>query len=109
MPNTEEVIEEASGEGLVPIPADSLTPTAQQRNERRFANIETLVYAVVFVALVTLVGIVVAVCAMVVDQLHFNNQTYREQSDKNQAEIQALRAELNSLKPTPTLPATPTQ
>jgi hypothetical protein len=83
---------------LIPISGDSIGGQTQKQNERRFATIETLVYAVVFVALVSLVGIVVAVCTLVIDQMHFNNETYREQSINLQSQVQVLQTEIQDLK-----------
>lgn len=98
---------------IIPVPTSEteLTPSAvQQKNERRFSTIESLVYAVIFVAIISLVGIVVAVTTLVIDQMHFNSQTYRDQSDKTNLQIQELNLQIDVLKqqlqpPTESIPA----
>ena len=87
---------------IIPVPTSEteLTPSSavQRKNERRFSTLETLVYAVIFVAVISLVGIVVAVTTLVIDQMHFNNQTYRDQSEKTNLQIQELNLRIDALK-----------
>jgi cell division protein FtsL len=101
MSDHEELISIPSNDsGLIPVPTSDteLTPSAQKQNEKRFTSIETLVYAVIFVAIISLVGIVVAVTTLVIDQMHFNNQTYRDQSDKTNLQIQQLNLQIETLR-----------
>ncbi len=44
--------------------------------DKRIADIETLTKAILFLAVVSLIGIIVAVSSMVIDQMRFNTSTY---------------------------------
>ncbi|QQR52654.1 hypothetical protein IPG36_00815 [bacterium] len=86
---------------LLRIDPESGPEPTHRRNERRITSIESLVHAVLFVAVISMVGIVVAVVGLVIDELHFNNQTYRQQSEKTQLEIEYLKQQLSQAAPTP--------
>jgi hypothetical protein len=64
----------------------------------KFKDIETLTKAILFVAAISLVGVVVAVIGLVVDQMHFNNETYVQQAARNQETIDQLRVEVRTLR-----------
>jgi hypothetical protein len=64
----------------------------------RLSGVENLSKAILAVALISLVGIIVTVSAMVLDQMHFNNQAYRDQSDKTNLQIQELNLRIDALK-----------
>ena len=66
----------------------------------RLGNVENLTQAVIWVGLIALVAIVVSVTTMVIDQEHFNNETYKEQTTNLQTQVQALQDEVSSLKAT---------
>lgn len=74
----------------------SASPT--KKLGERLGNVENVTQAVLWVGLISLVAIVVAVSAMVLDQFHFNNQTYHDQSDKNNAEIEELNTRTDALQ-----------
>lgn len=91
MPKKESVIEIGKS-------SDNASPSPHQRINKRLGDIEGLTRTVLWVGLITLVGVVVAVAAMILDQEHFNNETYREQSASLQVQIETLQQELNSAK-----------
>ena len=66
--------------------------------KQRLFNVENVTQAVLWVGIISLVGIVVTVSGMVIDQLHFNNQTYRDQSAKTDLEMQELNQRIDALK-----------
>jgi hypothetical protein len=70
----------------------------QEKTNKRFADIEQLTKAIIFLAIITLIGVVVAVSGLVIDQMHFNNQTYTQGASDNKTEIQLLQDEVNQLK-----------
>jgi hypothetical protein len=87
---------------LTPIPDEGSVVQVNQnilkQHGQRIGTLEILIYTIAFVALISLVGIVISVVSLVVDQEHFNNETYREQSTTLQTDIQVLQAQINSLK-----------
>jgi hypothetical protein len=76
----------------------SASPSPHQQMSARIGGLEKLTTAVLWLGLITLFGIFVAVTTLVIDQEHYNNQTYREQTTNLQTQIQALQDEINSLK-----------
>jgi hypothetical protein len=77
---------------------NSASPSGSRSLKQRLFNVENLTQAVLWVGIISLVAVVVTVSAMVLDQMHFNNQTYRDQSDKASAEYQELNARLDILQ-----------
>lgn len=65
---------------------------------KRLFNVESVTQAVLWVGIISLVAVVVTVSAMVIDQFHFNNQTYRDQSDKTNAQIEELNTRIDGLQ-----------
>lgn len=63
----------------------------------RLGNLENVTQAVLWVGLISLVAVVVAVTAMVIDQFHFNNQSYRDQTQASNAAINSLSTEVQNL------------
>lgn len=74
------------------------TPSVHKAINKRLGNLEGLTTAVLWLGLIALFGIVVSVATLVIDQEHFNNETYREQTTNLQTQVQALQDEINSLK-----------
>lgn len=72
--------------------------------KEKFRDINTLLYAVVVAIVITAISALISVAGIVIDQLHFNNQTYREYSQNEQEltkleiNIQQLQDQINSLK-----------
>jgi hypothetical protein len=64
----------------------------------RLGNVEGITTAVLWVGIISVVGVVVTCCGMVLDQVHFNNQTYKDQSDKNNLQMQQLQLESDALR-----------
>lgn len=64
-------------------------------NEKRLASTERLTRYILYVAIIGLIGVVVAGIGLVLDQMRFNNQTYRQ---TNSEHIQLLQDEINNLK-----------
>lgn len=77
----------ASGIGSIP-----------QSVRARLGDVETLTKAVLWVGLAALAAVVVTASALVLDQMHFNNQTYRDQSDKTNLQMQELNLQIEALK-----------
>jgi hypothetical protein len=75
--------------------------TYKKVTDKRFADMEQLTKAILFVAIIALIGVVVAVAGLVIDQMHFNNSTYNKQYGDDQAEIRLLQSEVNELKAKP--------
>lgn len=69
----------------------------QQKTEDKFRNIDTLIYAVVVAIVITAISAVISVGAIIIDQLHFNNQTYREFSDLRKGNAE-LMGRINALE-----------
>lgn len=78
MANLKPVPEEV-GDKFSPLPTggDGGLDAYKQATDRRLQEMETLTKAVLFIAVVTVVGLVVAVSGLILDQLHFNNQFYQ--------------------------------
>lgn len=74
----------------------STSPT--KKLGERIGNVENITQAVLWVGIISLISVVVAVTAMVIDQFHFNNQTYQNQSDKNASEFKELNARIDTLQ-----------
>jgi len=72
-------------------PFEPLTPDTdsgldayKQESDRRFKEIENITRAILFVAVISLVGVVVAVVGIFIDQVHFNYQTYSQNQEQRQ-------------------------
>jgi len=63
--------------------------------DKKLADIEQLTKYILWVGLISLVAVIVAVTGLVIDQIHFNNQTYRQE---NNDRVQLLQDEINNLK-----------
>lgn len=74
------------------------------KTEEKFRNIDGILYAVVAALVITSISALIAVGAIVIDQLHFNNQTYRDYSQQTQInqklleQNQLLQQEIDTLK-----------
>ena len=67
-----------TSEGIVgPTPVEKL----KEKTEQKFRSIDTLMYAIVVAIVITAISALISVGAIVIDQLHFNNLTYREFSE----------------------------
>ena len=69
----------------------------QKEASEKFKSIDTLIYAVVVAIVVSSIASLISVGAIVIDQLHFNNQTYRSQTEFEKQNLEVLK-EINSLK-----------
>jgi len=63
----------------------------QAKTDKKLLDIEQLTKAIMFVAVISLVGVVVAVCGLVLDQVHFNNSTYEQRSQYYEEQIKILK------------------
>jgi hypothetical protein len=91
----------AKRQPVITIGADttsSASPSPHKAINRRLGNLEGLTTAVLWLGLIALFGVFVSVATLVVDQEHFNNETYREQTTNLQTQVQALQDEISSLK-----------
>ena len=81
----------------------SLKTLKDQTNER-FKSIDVILIAVIVALVISAISAFIAVGAIVIDQLHFNNQTYRDTSAENeryiklQEEIMLLKLEMNNYR-----------
>lgn len=67
---------------IIPETTGSVGPSPfEKKAEEKFRNIDTLIYAVVVATVITAISALISVGAIIIDQLHFNNQTYREFAD----------------------------
>lgn len=70
----------------------------------KFRNIDTLIYAVIVSLVITSISSLIAVGAIVIDQLHFNNTTYAStlrqsgELSKLNDQIVQMRIEIDTLK-----------
>lgn len=65
----------------VRIPDDAIltgTKKFQEHTEEKLKNIDNLMYAIVAAVVISSLSALIAVGAIVIDQLHFNNETYRD-------------------------------
>lgn len=76
--------------------AVSTSPT--KKFGKRLGNLENLTQAVLWVGISTIVAVLVTCCALVLDQMHFNNQTYREQSRLDDEQFKALQKQNDALQ-----------
>jgi len=75
-------MEEAKPTITIPEKDGSVGPSAfEQKAAEKFKNIDTLIYAIVVSLIIAAISALISVGAIIIDQLHFNNQTYREFSD----------------------------
>lgn len=66
--------------------------------KERVSDVESLIKTVLVVVVVSVGAMILAMCAMLLDQIHFNNQTYREQSGQIETQIQQLQLQTNSIQ-----------
>lgn len=82
----------------IPETTGSVGPSPfEKKAEEKFRNIDTLIYAVVVAIIITAISAVISVGAIVIDQLHFNNHTYREFSDLKKENVELLNR-INALE-----------
>lgn len=71
--------------------------------KERFKSIDLIIYTVIIAIVISSISSLVAVGAIVIDQLHFNNQTYRDYSNFNkqfidqELQIQQLQRDLGKI------------
>ncbi|MFH1371394.1 MAG: hypothetical protein ABII09_08940 [Planctomycetota bacterium] len=63
----------------------------EKKAEEKFRHIDMLIYAVVVAIVITAISALISVGAIVIDQLHFNNQTYREFADLKAGNIELIK------------------
>lgn len=85
-----------------PIPIDESGGLGQMQDfkkeaDSKFRSYDALIYAVVAAIVVSAITGLIAVAAIVIDQLHFNNETYREWSAQQDSSKQ-LEKDLGELK-----------
>lgn len=86
----------------VPVNETGMTTEELARDTAdRFGKNENLIYAVLIIVGITLVGIVLAGYALIVDQEHFNNELYR---DKDYTHTLTTEKFVNSQPSTPENP-----
>jgi membrane protein involved in colicin uptake len=73
------------------------SPSFVEKTNKRIESINVLIYTVVAAVIISAITALIAVGAVVIDQLHFNNQTYREYSQSREDE-KARQEKLNSLQ-----------
>lgn len=101
MPNLIEIPDESDGSLL--ITANQLGEK-MNRTEGKIDGLSALIHAVVAAVVVTGIGSLIAVFSIVMDQLHFNNTTYREQvisskeEDQLKRQVESLQKDIESLK-----------
>ncbi len=89
----------SDSDNLTPIPeSGSVVGSQLKEHGKRIGSLEILIYTIAFVAVITLVGMVISVSTLVIDQLHFNNQTYRDKSDLDNLRYEELSKQIDSLK-----------
>ena len=91
---------EIKSEVQIKIPENGEELSAQQvrkETNEKFRSIDTLIYAVVISIVVSSVASLISVGAIVIDQLHFNNQTYRSELESQKQNLEFLK-ELQNLK-----------
>src|SRR3989344_4037523 len=87
-------------ENLMPLPEQGGRVSAEQvkqETSEKFKSIDTLIYAVVVAIVVSSVASLVSVGAIEIDQLHFNNQTYRSELESQKQNMEFLK-EIENLK-----------
>jgi len=85
----------------IPTPSETdryLGPTYKKETDSKFKQHDFLIYAVLIIVGITLIGIVVATTNMYLDQAHYNNDTYKEQSGEFQTQLNNLQTQVNILK-----------
>lgn len=91
---------EIKSEVQIKIPENGEVLSVQQvrkETNEKFRSIDTLIYAVVIAIVVSSVASLISVGAIVIDQLHFNNQTYRSELESQKQNLEFLK-EFESLK-----------
>lgn len=83
---------------LEPKTDSGITTAWMGATDKRIGDIEQLTKYILGIAILTILAIVVAVIGIVVDQMRFNNQSYKQQSSDSQTQIRLLQEEVNSLK-----------
>lgn len=69
----------------------------KQETNEKFKSIDTLIYAVVVSIVVSSIASLISVGAIVIDQLHFNNQTYKSELESQRQNLEFLK-EIENLK-----------
>jgi triphosphoribosyl-dephospho-CoA synthetase len=87
--------QQTSANTVTPVPTQGVTSTPLGR---RVDNLEDLTRAVLYVTFVTLIGVIVSLGSVLLDQWRFNQQTYKEASQDAQEVITNLDTEVSNLK-----------
>jgi len=72
------------------VTSNSASASGNKSIRSRLGNLENVTQAVLWVGLASVAAVIASSCAMVIDQMHFNNQTYRDQSSLNDLKYQEL-------------------
>lgn len=87
----------------IKIPEEGEFGPYQRKTEERFHSVDTIIYGVVAALIITSISSLIAVGAIIIDQLHFNNETYRdydnfeEQSVQQQTQTSNLQGQINEI------------
>jgi hypothetical protein len=63
----------------------------------RLTDVENLTKAILWVGIISVVGVIITCCTLVIDQMHFNNQTYKDQSSLNDVKLQEFSTRIELL------------
>ena len=66
--------------------------------EARLGKVESLIQAVLWVGVITLVGVVVAVVGLFIEQSHFNLQMYSNRSEVQETQMKELNLKVKVLE-----------
>jgi len=69
----------------------------KKNTEDRFSDIEGLTKAILYVGIISLVSVIVAVLAIFLEQVRFNNATYDQRKTDSQQQIELLKDEVRTL------------
>jgi hypothetical protein len=78
-------------------PSNAAAPSGTSAIKKRLLNVENITQAVLWVGVIAVAAAIISSCAMVLDQMHFNNQTYKDQSEKNQVEVDEVNTRIDVL------------
>lgn len=78
-------------------PGQGTSLQTTQGLNKRLTGVENLTKAILWVSFIALFGVFMSAFALVIDQMHFNNQTYRDQSRDIQKRYDALDIKLDEM------------
>ncbi len=60
---------------------EGFVSSSEKEIKEKFRNIDIIIYTIVVALIIVSISSLISVCAIIIDQLHFNSQTYREFSN----------------------------